>query len=151
MIDPSDRGLTINIWAVEGLASMGFCLAALDSFAKALASASGLPESLALPASASYSLDLDMAIWMTVAAIGAIIAMAITLIVAPDHHSEYRRPPGQHNDGAGYCCRHGADQNIFMLDMRQFMGDDAFQFIPGSGSSKYLLSQRRRHDLHLCP
>lgn len=59
---PPDKGLTMNIWAVDGLASIGFRLADIESFAKALANASGFPDTLAAPASASYSLDLDMAI-----------------------------------------------------------------------------------------
>ena len=81
MIVPPDKGLTMNMWAVDGLASMGICLAALDSFARALANASGFPETLAPPASASYSLDLDMAIWINVAATGATMATATVFIM----------------------------------------------------------------------
>lgn len=62
MTVPPERGLTMNIWAVDGLASMGFCLAAVDNFASAPANAKGFPDTLALPASASYSRDLDIAI-----------------------------------------------------------------------------------------
>jgi hypothetical protein len=83
MIIPPDKGLTMNIWAVDGLASMGICLAALDSFARAPANASGFPETLAPPASASYSLDLDMAIWINVAATGATMATAMVFIMPP--------------------------------------------------------------------
>ena len=81
MIDPPDNGLTMNICAVAGLASMGLTVADLESFARAPASASGFPDTLAAPASASYSLDLDMATWINVAATGAIMATAMVFIM----------------------------------------------------------------------
>ena len=59
---PPDRGVTMNIWAVDGFASIGFTRAAFDNFARELAKASGFPDILALPASASYSRDLERAI-----------------------------------------------------------------------------------------
>ena len=80
MIVPPESGLTINIWAVAGLALIGICLAMSDNFSKALANASGLPVTLALPASASYSRDRDMAICTNVAATGAIMATAMVLM-----------------------------------------------------------------------
>jgi hypothetical protein len=62
MIVSPESGLTINIWAVAGLALIGFSLDMSDNFIKAPANASGLPVIPALPASASYSRDRDMAI-----------------------------------------------------------------------------------------
>ena len=62
MIAPPDKGFTINIWAVDGFASIGIASADFESFARALANASGFPETLAPLASASYSLDRDRAI-----------------------------------------------------------------------------------------
>jgi hypothetical protein len=91
MIVEPESGLTINICAVAGLAPIGTTLDMLDNFIKAPANASGLPVTLALPASASYSRHREMAVCTSVAATGAIIAMALALIALlsslPKKHS----------------------------------------------------------------
>src|ERR1035437_2482041 len=71
-IPPPLSGLTMNSWAVAGPALStplsSFCD---DIFFKAEARDNGLPEISAPPASAAYSLDLEIASWSKVAAMGA--------------------------------------------------------------------------------
>ena len=58
---PPRRGLTMNMWAVAGEASIGMRCAPISSFFKALANDMGFPQIFAPVASASYSRDREMA------------------------------------------------------------------------------------------
>jgi len=63
-----EKGLTINMWLVAGLAAIGTLFEAIVSFSRADARLSGFPAIVAPVLSAWYSLDLDTAIWMIMCA-----------------------------------------------------------------------------------
>ncbi len=63
-IPPPRSGLTMNMCAVAGLALIGTRRDAVSSFLRALANHIGLPQSAAPLASASYSRERDIAIWI---------------------------------------------------------------------------------------
>ena len=71
------KGLMMNMCAVEGEASMGIRLDQVSSFCRPPISGYGEPTYLALAASASYSREREMAIWISMAAMGARIIMAM--------------------------------------------------------------------------
>src|SRR4030043_1426479 len=66
------NGLTMNIWAVEGFAFMGIRWAATSNFPKAFANERGWLR-WAPPSSAKSSLEREIAIWMSIAAMEATI------------------------------------------------------------------------------
>src|SRR5579875_3329938 len=70
MVSPVN-GLIMNIWAVAGEASIGMRFDHVSSFCRPLISGYGEPTYLAEAASASYSREREMAIWMSMAAMGA--------------------------------------------------------------------------------
>src|SRR4030043_336496 len=71
------RGLTINMWAVAGLAFMGARSTPMASFSNARARDSGLWASIAPVSSARYSREREMASWMSMAAMGAMMDMTV--------------------------------------------------------------------------
>ena len=70
-----DKGFIMNMWAVAGWAFIGIFREAEAIFFRALARPWGFLTKEAPAASAAYSLDLDMAIWISIAASGARIIM----------------------------------------------------------------------------
>gem|GEM_PF-4151295 len=71
---PPEKGLMMNMWAVAGEpAVIGTCWLHAAILRSALARANGLPEILAPVASAINSREREIAICMSVAAIGAMI------------------------------------------------------------------------------
>ena len=70
---PPVRGLTINMWAVAEFACIGIAATPLWSFFRALARARGFLQILAPYASAWYSLEREIAIWISMAAIGLLL------------------------------------------------------------------------------
>src|SRR5215472_7201912 len=85
----------MNMWAVEGVPSMGMRLDQVSSFCRPLMSGYGEPTYLAEAASASYSREREMAIWMSMAASGARIIMAMAAMGLPPRRSSSRLPPNQ--------------------------------------------------------
>ena len=91
-----------------------------------------MPVYLAEAASASYSREREMAIWISMAAMGARIIMAI----APMHcrrrgrrgatAAEKEGHAGQHGDGGGERGGHGADEDIAVQHVAELVGHDAF-------------------------
>src|ERR1035441_5980619 len=88
------KGLMMNMWAVEGEASMGICLDQVSSFCRPPISGQGEPTYLALAASASNSREREMAICISIAAMGARIIMAMAATGLP-RSSSSRLPPNQ--------------------------------------------------------
>src|ERR1035438_10108854 len=88
------KGLMMNMWAVDGEASMGICLDQVSSFRRPPIRGYGEPTYLALAASASNSREREMAICINIAAMGARIIMAIAAM-GPPRSSSSRLPPNQ--------------------------------------------------------
>jgi hypothetical protein len=75
-----------------------------------------------------------MAIWMSIAAMGARITIrsgaptaAFVLIVPPSAKEEGHA--GKEGDGGGDGSGHRASEDVAILDVAQFVGDDAFEFL----------------------
>src|SRR5262249_31108371 len=92
---PDVSGLTMKRCAVAGVASSCFCRVAISSFASACSSPEAWPHRCAPEASAWYSREREMAIWMSMAAKGARMAMrsAPMALPPPPPSSSLRRPP----------------------------------------------------------
>ena len=91
--DRPDSGLTMKKCAVWGEASIGIRSDARPSFSRADANPSGSPLIRAPVLSAAYSRVREMAIWMTVAASGARIAMTSIPSMPPPSSSSLRWNP----------------------------------------------------------
>ena len=91
-MDPPLSGLTMYICAEAGFTSMGCRAFWLASLSRALARACGRPQISAPVASARYSRPREMAIWMSMAAMGARIIIRMVVIMLPPPSSS-RLPP----------------------------------------------------------
>ena len=132
----------MNICAVAGVASIGIRCAPAEVFG-AHRKPQGISADGRPLASASYSRDREIAIWISAAARGARIIIAIAadqaavsfLFVAPPAKTaEDHRPlrhMWQHADGAGECCGDRADQNVAIANVTEFVRHHALEFVPG--------------------
>ena len=93
MMPPPVSGLMMNMCAVAGDACMGNCFDQPEIFPSALASASGFPQNRAPVSSARYSRDRETAIWMSIAPMGATIAIASMPSPPPPPSRSSRLPP----------------------------------------------------------
>ena len=114
---------------------MGMRFDQVSSFCSAETRPYGVPVYLAEAASAEYSRVREIAIWISIAAMGARISMND----APERRrrrssssrrraAEEERHLRQHGDGRRDGRRHRADQDVAVQHVAQFVGDDAFQF-----------------------
>ena len=78
-----ENGFMMNMCAVAGLAASGTRFDAASIFRKASASPYGLPVICAPPASAENSREREIAIWISIAAIGARMIVASRTIGLP--------------------------------------------------------------------
>src|SRR5581483_5083772 len=89
------NGLMMNRCAVAGEASIGIRFDHVSSFCRPLISGYGEPMYLAEAASASYSRDREIAIWISIAAIGARIIISSGPNIPPPRSSSSLRGPNQ--------------------------------------------------------
>ena len=166
-------GFTWASGAAAGATCIGIRRAIASSRTSAWASGIGRPRIWAPTRSASNSRWRDTAIWISIAPIGAQQEQGdlgegmAALVVAPAAEEEQ---VGQVAERAGDARRHGGDQHVAVLDVRQLVRDHAFQLLrrhvledargdrddrllraaPG-GEGVGLLVRRHRHDRHRQP
>ncbi len=129
------NGLMMNMCAVAGEASIGIRFDQVSSFCRALIRPFGDPVYWAAAPSAENSRVREIAIWISIAAIGPMIIISRAAYGLPPSSSSLpasapEKHPEMREVGQGGCQgrRDGTDQNIAMKDVAQFVRDDALKF-----------------------
>ena len=137
-IVPPRKGLTINMDSVAGAAFIGTASTPRLNLSSAAANHKGCPQISAPEASAMYSREREIAIWMSIAAIGPRIIMSSiprwSFVLPRPCHPQKETELRQIGDCSAEGGSDRLNQNVPMFYMREFMADNTGKLFPGQES-----------------